>query len=159
MPKTPGREAIDAIGKWITAVATVAGLFWAVYNTIETRALEARKPFLDLQLKLYQDATESAATLATSTDPKILEENEAKFWRLYWGVLAMVENGGIDSASGGVEGAMVRFGRALQQNPRITKTLHDASLDLAHACRDSLAASWGVPDWSPPRYSTNPGAR
>ena len=25
---------------------------------------------------------------------------------------------------------MVRFGRALQQNPRITKTLHDASLDL-----------------------------
>lgn len=81
MPKTPRREAIDAIGKWVTAVATVAGLLWAAYNTVQTRALEARKPFLDLQLKLYQDATESAATLATSMDPKVLEENEARFWR------------------------------------------------------------------------------
>lgn len=159
MEKTPRREAIDAIGKWITALATVAGLFWAVYNTIQTRALEARKPFLDLQLKLYQEATESAATLATSTDEKSLAESEAKFWRLYWGVLAMVENGGIDQASGGVEGAMVRFGRALQQNPRNMKTLHDASLDLAHACRDSLAASWGVRDWIAPRYSTASGEK
>jgi hypothetical protein len=130
-----------------------------MFGTIHTRALEARKPFLDLQLKLYQDATESAAILATSMDPKTLEENEAKFWRLYWGVLAMVENGGIDPVSGGVEGAMVRFGTALEKNPRNVGDLQQASLDLAHACRDSLAASWGVPDWIAPRYSEKPAGK
>jgi hypothetical protein len=147
------RETVDTIGKWAVAATTVAGLLWGMYTTVTSQALETRRPFLELQLKLYQEATEAAATLATSTDELVLAEHEGKFWRLYWGVLAMVENGGISAAVGGVEGAMVRFGRALNETPRDTETLQRASLALAHACRDSLAVSWGVPDWAAPEYT------
>ena len=46
MPKTPGREAIDAIGEMgHGGRVTVAGLvLGSMYATIETRALEAEVP-------------------------------------------------------------------------------------------------------------------
>ena len=48
-----------------------------------------------------------------------------------------------------VESAMVEFGKALNQGLTGEK-LHNLSLELAHACRDSLAESWGVKQWRNP---------
>jgi hypothetical protein len=155
MARTPTRETADSIAKWVTIFVTVAGALWGALTTVQTQALEARRPFLDLQLKLYQDATETASILATSSDPDEVGKAETRFWRLYWGILAMVENGGINQKAGGVEGAMVRFGDALHETPRDLNKLRRASLDLAHTCRDSLAISWGVKDWSSPQYSAS----
>src|SRR5262249_52883200 len=143
---------VDSIAKWAAIIATLIGGLWGVVSTVQARGVEARRPFLDLQLKLYQEATETAATLATSSDQDELTKSEARFWRLYWGVLAMVENGGISQQAGGVEGAMVRFGDALNEKPRNAGRLQKASLELAHICRDSLANSWRVKDWSVPDY-------
>ena len=143
---------VEAIAKWVTILATVAGLFWSIASALQTRAFEARRPFLDLQLKLYQDATKQAAILATSDNPADLQTAERRFWQLYWGELAMVENGGIKIQNNGVEGAMVRFGDELKKEPRNRSKLHDRSLELAHICRDSLAESWGVRDWRSPNY-------
>jgi hypothetical protein len=79
---------------------------------------------------------------------------ETRFWQLYWGELAMVENGGIKTKNGGVEGAMVRFGEELKKQSRSQLALQGLSLDLAHVCRDSLATSWGVQDWRAPDYAS-----
>lgn len=105
----------------------------------EARRIEATKPFLERQLKLYTEATQAAATLATSTKQEELDVASKRFWSLYWGELALVEDKG-------VEAAMVQFGRALQSGS-VGQQLHEKSLALAHACRDSLAGSWGVRQW------------
>lgn len=150
-------STVEVVAKWITVVVALAGLFWGVVSTLETWSRESRRPFLDKQLALYEEATKAAAILATSDDSAELVEAEERFWRLYWGELAMVENGGLGAANGGVEGAMVRFGAALRGEPRDKQLLQQRSLELAHACRDSLAESWGVTGWKSPHYSENDG--
>ena len=145
---------VERIAKWVTILVTIGGFFWGVTSALQTRAIDARRPFLDLQLKLYQEATNATAILATSTDPSELRLAEVRFWQLYWGELAMVENGGIKAKNGGVEGAMVRFGDQLSKHPQDRSTLQRLALDLAHICRDSLAESWGVRDWRSPDYGS-----
>lgn len=142
----------ETIAKWLTIVVTLAGFLWGITSVLQSRAIDARRPFLDLQLKLYQDATKVAAILATSRESKELADAETRFWQLYWGELAMVENGGIKTKDGGVEGAMVRFGDELQKGAQDRSILKHRSLELAHICRDSLAESWGVRDWRKPDY-------
>lgn len=58
------------------------------------------------------------------------------FWLLYWGPLALVE----DST---VTRAMIQFGDALKTNVSQAE-LKIYALELAHACRDSIAESWKV---------------
>ena len=141
----------ETILKWATALVTLAGFFWGVDATLKTRALDARRPFLDMQLKLYEETTKTASVLVSSEDLAELKAAEVRFWQLYWGQLAMVENGGSLAADGGVEAAMVQFGAVLQTHPKDRSELQQLSLRLAHACRDSLAESWGVRDWRTPR--------
>jgi len=48
---------------------------------------------------------------------------------------------------------MVHFGRALESGGA-GHQLQQHSLALAHACRDSLAESWGVKHWRNPHTET-----
>src|SRR2546425_3616720 len=105
MPKRPRKETVDAVAKWVSVAVTLFGFIWGVGSTLQTYAMNARAPFLDRQLKLYEEAIETAAILATSADADQLQKAEVRFWELYWGELAMVENGGVKSKVGGVEGA------------------------------------------------------
>jgi hypothetical protein len=144
------------LAKWLTIMGAVVGFLWNVSSALQTRAIDARRPFLNLQLNLYQEAASTAANLATSTDPAELRRAEARFWQLYWGELAMVENGGFKPRHGGVEGAMVRFGHQLRADSANRSALQQQSLCLSHTLRDSLAESWGVTDWRAPDYRGSP---
>jgi len=122
-----------------------------------TRRIEATKPFLDRQLELYTAATHFAATLATSEDPGEIQDATRHFLQLYSGELALVENRDVATA-------MDNFFRALptpedRMKPAIDyeerhrarqekEALRQLSLNLATACRESLALSWGVKAWS-----------
>jgi hypothetical protein len=44
---------------------------------------------------------------------------------------------------------MVQFGNALERGAS-GENVQGLALDLAHACRDSLAESWGVKQWRKP---------
>jgi len=125
----------DNLESWIKAL-TMAGAAvafgWGIFQFIttqnaqaETRRIEATRPFLDRQLKLYTEATQAAASLATSKKNEELVAATERFWSLYWGELALVEDKR-------VEAAMVQFGGALQQGSAGEK-LHTLSLELAHA--------------------------
>ncbi|HXD95926.1 MAG TPA: hypothetical protein VN646_05265 [Candidatus Acidoferrum sp.] len=139
---------IEKTLKWIGAVVALGGLALGVVNylatvrrDVETRNLEARKQYLTRQLDLYTEATRSAAKIATAK-PGSPDHAKAlaRFWELYWGELSMVENSA-------VEGAMRNMGDCLNGQCSGCPNLQRCSLDLAHACRRSLADSWGVPDW------------
>jgi hypothetical protein len=139
---------IEKTLKWIGAVVALGGLALGVVNylatvrrDVETRNLEARKQYLTRQLDLYTEATRSAAKIATAKpDSPDYAKALARFWELYWGELSMVENSA-------VEGAMRNMGDCLNGQCSACPSLRRCSLDLAHACRRSLADSWGVPDW------------
>ena len=145
-------STVETVAKWVAILTAIGGLAWTVGSGLRSNAVNARRPYLDLQLKLYQDATKAASTLATSDDGAELKSAEARFWQLYWGELGLVENGGLMAANGGVEGAMVRFGTELGRHPGDRTVLKRLALELAHTCRNSLADSWNVRDWQAPVY-------
>ncbi len=74
-----------------------------------SRRIEATKPFLDRQLKLYTEASQVAAKIATSTNVNEVADANKRFWELYWGELALVENQD-------VEAAMVALGKAIKDS-------------------------------------------
>lgn len=138
--------------------ASVA-FIWAVFHGVlefdsheqerqETQRIEATRPFLMRQLELYTLATQAAATVATSKSDEDVRVSEGRFWSLYWGELAMVEDKQ-------VERAMIRFGYGIDpKKKRASKgCLEELSLHLAHSIRDSLADSWKVDKWRNPHRS------
>jgi len=144
-------ENIEAYSKIILAVIAVLGFIWGIYQYAdanakqsETRRVEATKPYLERQLKLYTEATQVASQIATSDDEGAVTKATTRFWELYWGELALVEDEGVESAMGA-------FGDTLLAS-NDKETLKQSSLSLAHACRDSLSKSWGVTAWQRPRY-------
>jgi hypothetical protein len=140
---------LESITKVVTALVAAGGLavtgmtFTANQRRdIETRQLQARQPFLQEQLKLYTEVTKTTANLAHG-DPADAGVAAARkrFWELYWGELALVEDRG-------VEAAMVAMGKCLNGDcAPCGGSVSQCALKVAHACRRSLAASWGVRDW------------
>jgi len=98
---------------------------------------ERQRPFLERQLQHYFEASESASKVANLPDGKDRAEAVQKFWQLYWGPLAVVEDPE-------VERAMVDFGGALRSETSDRAALQHRSLELAHACRGSLEKQWGA---------------
>ena len=139
-------ESLERLGKLVTILGALVALGLAVLQhlnneqaRLEQRKEEARKPYLERQLQLYTEAGRSAAIIASSNSEVARRQAEERFWALYWGELAMVE----DKA---VEGAMAAFGNALQSGATRDQ-LKMCSLRLAHDIRQSLARSWGADPW------------
>lgn len=92
-------------------------------------------------MKLCFAAASTVSTLATTTDPTKWEEAEGKFWELYWGELAVVENEDVAQK-------MFDFGTKLKtESPAAlpAKDLVVPSIRIAHACRELIKDSWNVP--------------
>jgi hypothetical protein len=141
--------SIETWIKLLTPLGAVITFAWGIYQFFltqrvqsETRRIEATKPFLDRQIKLYTEATKAAATIATSDSTEEVIAAQKRFWSLYWGELALVEDVRVESG-------MVELGKAMNRGDS-RENIQGLSLDLAHACRDSLAESWGVQQWRKP---------
>jgi hypothetical protein len=106
----------------------------------EKQVLEARKPYLELRQKMYLDAINSAAVLASETNysEKEIKKARARFWELYWAELSFVEETGVETA-------MKTLGEVIKPNMRPTEQ-QILTYELAHALRDSLKRSWGIQD-------------
>ncbi len=151
---------LDLAVSWLPVLSVVVGGLWAIamffrdrraarrqaaaQNRRErrTRLIEAQKPFLDEQLKLYFETAGVVGRLVQS--PRTTDQwrkDHDRFWELYWSQLSMVEHKV-------VEKSMVRFGKQLKAfndkpTEKIPDALTSASLDLAHAFRRGIQLSWG----------------
>ena len=144
-------KVAESYSRILVALIAVLGFLWGVFQYLdtrdkqaETRRIEATRPYLERQLTLYTEATQLASKIATANYEGSDEDPVGRFWELYWGELALVEDER-------VEGAMKAFGDALDEGAS-AYALQKLSLSLAHACRDSLAESWGVQQWQRPTY-------
>ena len=138
-------EVVALLGVFGAVGSFVFGIIVWQEETIriaETRRIEATKPFLERQLKLYMEASQVVAVLATSHDPDGICRARKRFLELYWGEMVLVENEDVAKA-------MVNVKRAMERDAGQGE-LQSLPLNLAHACRHSLARSWGVDVWAWP---------
>lgn len=142
----PKSNGLDTLVKLATPLLAIATLVWGIYTYGETfrrsegtRRIEAAKGYLDKQLALYSEATRNAAILATETDDAKLSTARQRFLELYFGELGMVERFDVAKAMGEFKSGMDRGILKVE--------LQKLALNLAHACRDELAASWGTDAW------------
>jgi threonine dehydratase len=134
----------------VTLVIAIAAGLWAVLVYLRqqrgqnhTRLIESKKPFLELQLKLYFEAVQVAGQLVVSP-VGTSEWNKAiyRFWALYWSELAMVEDHE-------VEKAMMKFADAIREciKPESNNSkaaIEAAAYALAHKIRDGVESAWGA---------------
>ena len=110
---------------------------WEVYQ-------ESAKRFWDKQVQLYLDAAEAAATVAASDDPDMVRKARNRFWTLYWGSLAAVEDVGLNRKRPGdketpIESAMVELGKRISGKVKCERAeLQQFVLQLSHAIRDTI---------------------
>ncbi|WCM53501.1 hypothetical protein OH720_10965 [Pseudomonas sp. WJP1] len=163
----PSKGFVDNWVKIITVVVAVGGfvfgvLQWQVkeghdrdqraeeYNRSEKsrkdefdksekiRQIESTRPFLQRQLDLYIETTQVVARIATKNLADT-SKDQARFWELFWGELALVENESVESA-------MVNMSEAIKDKcPK--SYLEQASLRVAHTMRASLDKSWSIHAW------------
>ena len=138
----------------VTVIVTVAGLCFGIYQFSADRreAREARedeleldnrirerelfKPLWEKQIELLFRASETVATIATSSDEKRKGQAVEEFWELYQGPLVVVE-------SKGVSGAMVRYGSCLDGSETCdSEELRKRSRALATQVQEALSQSW-----------------
>jgi hypothetical protein len=139
---------VDSVSKGFGILGAILVAVWTIWtyndsrkrqavideNAARSAAVEARKPLEAERLKLYLDAISASATIASDPDPKAQKQATAEFWKLYWGPLAMVEDGN-------VEGTMVAFGNCLKNNS-CTDDKAQLALRIAYSCRHSLESGW-----------------
>lgn len=132
-------------------IVTLTGVALGGIQFLANARREYQRAFFDKQLALYMEAAQTTSVLASSTDQAVRKKAEARFWELYWGQLALVE----DRA---VAGKMVEFGQALKDFDQQDLTeLQRASYDLAHALRDSLREAWPIPSGFVPKTPSDGG--
>jgi hypothetical protein len=120
------------------AVAFCAGLL----QYISTNNSEFRKAVWKEQYALYQEASSSAAAIAVANKLDDVQEDRAKYWKLYWGRLSILEHPEVKQA-------MIAYGaqlREVEAGKAPPKTLEQLSYRLARACRESLRKTWNPAD-------------
>ena len=107
-------------------------------DSAERQKIEAAKPFLVLRQKAYLETVQCAAIIANAeSNSAEMIKAKKRFRQLYVAELSMVE----DMA---VEAKMVNLAKAVCPELLYPTPAQSAALDLSHALRDSLAASWKV---------------
>ena len=105
---------------------------------------EARKPFLQRQQELYFEASTLASKLSTLDHGAEREAARKRFYQLYWGELSVVEDESVEKAMVIFREEFEKYEQERANNSQASRReLEKKSLDLAHACRDSLARGWG----------------
>lgn len=141
---------LEELLKMGVILGAVISFLWGVLTYFDARKLESTRPFLEKQLALYSEASRTTSIISTSKNNEEIIMAKEKFWKLYWGELAMVENRD-------VEQAMKKFGDALEKDAN-QNILQQYSLQVAKACRYSLDKSWGINAWSTPDNATKGAA-
>ena len=103
-----------------------------------SRRIEAQKPFLELQFKIYLKTTELVGKLI-QLKPNTAEYAvlRSQFTTLYWTELALVESLEVARAMVVLEVALIKY-----ENEITSGAPRSEALGLAHAIRDSIRSGW-----------------
>jgi hypothetical protein len=128
----------------IAAAGGVAAFLVGVYQYADKKRQSNIEPFLKEQLRLCMEASDAVARLAVEENDK-WDEARRDFWRLYFGILCVVEDREVARA-------MIAIGERIPKpespRPAVTPISDEAlckdSIELAHKVRRLILASWQV---------------
>jgi hypothetical protein len=124
-------DAFDVLIKIVGGLAVLPGAAYAVWQYVQAQ----KGPFRAQQMSFYFQSCDAAGVLSNyAKDSPEWAAAEKRFWVLYWGPMAVVED--LD-----VSRAMIEFGEELAQDSP-GEVLREKSLALALACRSSVSTSW-----------------
>ncbi len=129
----------------VTVIGAIAAFLFGVYQYADKKKQSNKEPFLKEQLRLCFEASNAVARLTIEPDKEKWEEARHDFWRLYYGVLCVVEDPD-------VEEVMFALGKRIPQPesspPAVIPISDDAfrnsSIELAHAARRLILKNWGI---------------
>ncbi|MBP0614696.1 hypothetical protein [Jiella mangrovi] len=137
-PATLGIASWLTIGGFCVSLAT---LIFGGIKFFQEFEMNAKQPFLEKQMEYCFEASDVVATVATNPNGSDTRTKaEGRFWELYWGQLAIVENAAVETE-------MVCFGHWLNQSAQTDCgdiAPRQRSLRLAKACRNLVSEMWGV---------------
>jgi len=155
-------------------MTTIAGVLWAVFAFLRnqqaaqkaeeiqqqrdntTRLLEARKPFLSLQLERYCETAKVIGQIVTLT-PELDSERdnwlqaEKRFWQLFYTELSLVEDKTVKKAMEKFGGTLEEYSRAIIDSKKgasaineIKDTLKYRAYKVATALQTSIKDGWSL---------------
>jgi hypothetical protein len=129
---------LDIVFKAVTAAVTLLAL-WAGYQQFITEFERSnRTPFVEMQSKYYLELLEVVAKASHPKDDAERAEAVRRFWQLYVGPSALVEDKLVEEKTSLLSLCLKRP----QGCPQLELEAH--SLALSGAIRTSLVESWGL---------------
>jgi hypothetical protein len=145
-------RGLDAIYKGVGILALVLGAGWTLTQYFlhraeerETAAIEARKPFLEKRLQVYDELVVAAATIASSGDGDEVKKAKKQFVILISGPVKVFEDQEVAKAAEDFR-KCVGFYNQCQELPASVWAER-----LASACRVSIGEGWGIVRPLPPK--------
>jgi hypothetical protein len=126
--------------KLVAAAVTLIGVWYGYTNFISEYERANRKPFVDLQLKVYSDLLETVAKITYPVDEAEQSESIAKFWRIHEGMAEIISDNGVYEEAANVSDCIHK----LESKQCATFELEAHLSVLAKAMRDSLLRSWNL---------------
>ncbi len=131
----------------LIAVATLAGSATAFLfqraDEVRVYERESKRVFLEKQAETYFEVVALVSKLATIESRGLIDQTDInRFWRLYWGEFAMVEDGEPAKAMTLFAASLVAFQR--DNDKQCAEERESISLTVAHCIRQSLGESWDV---------------
>jgi hypothetical protein len=126
--------------KLVAAVITLMGIWYGYVNFISEYERANRKPYVDLQLKVYSDLLETVAKITFPANDPEKNENIAKFWRIHEGIAGIVSDDRVYEEAASASDCIQKLEK--RQCPQFEL---EARLNaLAEAMRGSLLRSWNL---------------
>jgi hypothetical protein len=140
---------LAVIAFWVSQYQAHAQRADALAQQIEELRRDVARPFWEAQLELYRQASQTAATIATTENDELRKRAEADFQVLYWGPLAAVEDVGIKEKSHAeVETAMVKFNTYVKAHPKYQDRekceLQRLAIGISRAIRDETGPAFNL---------------
>lgn len=164
-PKT--ERVLTLVQVMFPMLTAIAAAVWAVNGYLDeqknaraqaeaaqrTRQTEARRPFLELQLSTYTNASAIAGKLA-SLAPETPQWKDARdnFYALYWSQLSLVEDDDVKARMVGINRALQTF----EANKETRPILQSAVYCLAVTLKESIARNWQIEPAAKPQTAVGP---
>jgi len=129
---------LDIVFKAVTAAVTLFGLWFGYQQFLKEFERSNKTAFLEMQSKYYVELLEAVARASHPKDDAERAEAIRRFWQLYVGTSALVEDRQVEEKSNVLSVCLKRP----QGCPQVELEAH--SLALSGAIRASLVESWGL---------------
>lgn len=141
---------MDLFKKWelclktLTLFGAIGAGIWTFSSYIDTKEKEFYTEFWNEKMDLFQQTSNAAATMATTSDLGEFNKARSDYWKLFYGELSLVEGICVKKAMQ-LFSACVPTKNILNSSSLPMTNLKQPSYKLTIRLRDELAKSWEFP--------------